>query len=96
MPLSLYVSCGISGPTLISTEVLPVFHEIDTAGVFCCLQKTIITPDIFVVKARLPDHLISFYQALPDNENILVLALTLAEEGGPVRPLQPLVDGLER
>ena len=33
---------------------------------------------------------------LPENENIRILAVTLAEESGPVRPVQPLVDRPER
>jgi alpha-mannosidase len=33
---------------------------------------------------------------LPDNDRIRILAITVAEEGGQVRPVQPLYDTLER
>jgi alpha-mannosidase len=33
---------------------------------------------------------------LPDNDKIRVMAVTLSDEGGQVRPARPLYDTLER
>ncbi len=33
---------------------------------------------------------------LPENERIRILAVTVSDEGGPVKPAHPLFDTLER
>ena len=49
---------------------------------------------VFAYAIDLPDKARTV--TLPENENIRILAFTLAKESDPVTPVQPLVDGPER